>query len=389
MPWKETSPVEERMRFVTRLREGERLVDLCLEYGISRKTGAKIKKRYSEEGVKGLEDRSRAPSQIPHQTPPEIRALIVAAKKKHMTWGPKKVRAWLADKHPGLCFPSPVTCGNWLERAGLVKKRGSRRRASATLKPSELTEPKAPNDVWAVDFKGQFRLGNGSYCYPLTITDQFSRLLVGVVALDSTKMAPARAAFEDVFREFGLPRVIRSDNGTPFASTGLAGLTVLSTYWLRLGIRPERIEPGHPEQNGQHERMHRTLKEDTTRPAGRTMLQQQERFDAFREEFNNERPHEAIGQRPPAKLYLPSKRAYPSVLPPVEYPLHDVSRGVSFGGCFSMSGALCFLSHALTHERVGLREIDDGRWLVSFMHVDLGHYDERTNRFEPSSEVTL
>jgi transposase InsO family protein len=381
MPWRETHPVEERMHFMARLREGEKLVDLCREFGISRKTGHKIKKRFEEEGIRGLDDRSRAPHTIRHRTSPEIRELIVKTKKAHDSWGPKKLHGWLTRKKPGLELPSPTTFAYWLAKADMVKKRGPRHPA-ATVTPARLTRPKGPNDVWAIDFKGQFRLGNRSYCYPLTVTDVYSRFLIAVVALDSTQAAPARAALDHVFREFGVPRVMRSDNGCPFASSGLAGLSKLSVYWLRLGIRPERIEPGHPEQNGQHERMHLTLKQETTRPAAQNSLRQQERFDDFNYTFNYERPHEALGMRTPSTLYVPSERKHPGSLLDLEYPLHDLSRSVTPQGNVSFRKAAFYLSQALAGERVGLREVDPGTWLVNFMDLDLGWFDERTKKFK-------
>lgn len=225
MPWKETDAVEERMRFVARLREEGKgsLARLCREFGISRKTGEKIKARYLTEGIQGLEDKSRAPHSIPHRTPPEVQTLIVDTKKRHPSWGPKKLRAWLEAKNPGLVLPSAVTFGYWLRKAGLIKPRMRRRKAQA-VPPSELTKATRPNQVWATDFKGEFLLGNGRYCYPLTITDLFSRYLIAVVALETTKAAVARAVFEEVFQDYGLPEVIRSDNGCPFASVGLAVL---------------------------------------------------------------------------------------------------------------------------------------------------------------------
>ena len=371
MPWREVSPVDERLRFVARVEEGERITDLCREFGISRKTGHKILKRYREGGLAGLVDQRRAPQRIPHRTPPEIRAKFLEAKRRHPTWGPRKLKAWLERKQPGVVLPAASSMGYWLKREGLVKARRRRRRPSY-LSPWELTKPAKPNDVWCADFKGQFKLANGRYCYPLTITDLYSRFLVACIALESTKAEPARWAFSEAFREYGLPAVIRSDNGCPFASTALAGLSSLSAFWLRLGIRAERIEPAHPEQNGQHERMHLTLKEETTRPAGANLLQQQERFDVFREEFNEERPHEALGQRTPASFYSPSERACPTKVQELAYPLHDLTRLVSGSGLVSLRQKVFFLTTALAGENVGLREVEDGCWLVSYVSLDLG-----------------
>jgi transposase InsO family protein len=270
-----------------------------------------------------------------------------------------------------------------MKREGLVEPR--RRRSGQRRHSAGLTTPDRPNDVWCADFKGEFRLGNGRYCYPLTITDQLSRFLVACEARESTRVEQAREVFEEAFRTYGLPSVIRSDNGTPFASTGLAGLSKLSAWWLRLGVAPERIEPAHPEQNGQHERMHRTLKRETTRPAGRNELEQQERFDRFVEEFNQERPHEALGLKPPASVYTPSVRPFPSKMPEPNYPLHDDVCVVTGAGHISLGGRgnQFFLSLALAGQPVGIREEEDGRWLVSFMSIDLAHIDRRNRRVEP------
>jgi hypothetical protein len=252
--------------------------------------------------------------------------------------------------------------------------------------PNELTQATKPNEVWCVDFKGQFRLGNGKYCYPLTITDLYSRFLIACTALENTKGQPALWCFRETFLQYGLPAVIRSDNGSPFASTGLAGLTALSAFWLRLGIRPEKIEPSHPEQNGAHERMHLTLKIETTRPAGGNRLQQQERFDRFRREFNEERPHEALGLCPPASRFTLSERRISGAdLPTCAYPLHDLTRVVTSSGHVALSRKdRFFLGHGLAGHPVGLREIRDDYWLISFMHLDLGYFDGRARRFEHS-----
>jgi transposase InsO family protein len=374
--------VDERARFVARLMGGERMVDLCREYGISRKTGHKIWKRFQECGRAGLEDRRRAPERIPHKTTPELRALFVDAKSEHPTWGPRKIKAWLEAKQDGLVLPSANTIGHWLKREGLVSRRPTRR-YTPTVTKGELTTASAPNEVWCVDFKGQFLLGDGRYCYPLTITDLYSRFLIACTALESTKWEPARWAFEEAFREYGVPAVIRSDNGCPFATTGLLGLSSLSVFWMRLGIRPERIEKGCPQQNGEHERMHLTLKQETTRPAGANALQQQERFDEFRREFNEERPHEALGQKPPTSLYAVSTRAWPEELPDPKYPLHDLVRTVSHNGCVYLHHTHYAVAKALVGQKVGLRELEDGRWLVTFMTLDLGSLNLQTKQFEP------
>lgn len=381
MPWKVSDPVSERFEFVRRLEAGERVVDLCREFGISRKTAYKLKGRYEEFGARGLFDRSRAPVSIPHRTSVEVEQLLVDTRNAHPTWGSKKIRAWLLRQSPGLKLPSASTVGDVLKRRGLIVPR--KRRRSAMPQRSPLRTATAANDIWCADFKGQFRLGSGRYCYPLTVTDRFSRYLIRCEALEGTHVETAIAVFDQAFREFGLPTVIRTDNGIPFAAPGLWGLSKLSARWLRLGIWPERIEPAHPEQNGQHERMHLVLKQETTRPAAANILQQQERFDKFLNQYNFDRPHEALGQRPPGDYFEKSPRQLPEKLPEPEYPLHDLVRRVNRAGNVGISRRdRFFLSGVLAGEYVGMREIDDGRWLVSFMQLDLGHYDQKTKRFE-------
>jgi transposase InsO family protein len=308
-----------RVEFITRWQRGERISDLCREYDVSERIGHKIKKRFEEGGFAGLADRSRAPKRIPHRTPPEVAELLVAERQAHPTWGPKKLKDVL-EKRLGHTLPSASTVGEILKRRGLIvlRKRRPRVRPSTT----GLSVARGPNDVWCIDYKGQFRMGDGNYCYPLTLTDQWSRYILGCEGMPAISDEGAQEVCASIFRERGLPSVMRSDNGAPFASTGLAGLTRLSVYWLRLGIRLERIRPSHPEENGRHERMHRTLKRETTRPARKNILQQQERFDAFVEEFNCERPHEALDMKRPAEVYTPSPRPHPVKLPEPTYPTH-------------------------------------------------------------------
>jgi putative transposase len=377
------------MRFVCRHEQGEAMAELCREFGISRKTGYKIWARYQQMGPEGLFDRSKAPIRVPRRTPVEIREVLLKARNAHPSWGPHKLRAWLLARQPGLVLPAPSTIGDLLKREGLVQVR--KRRRSAAIYASALRQALEPNDVWCADFKGQFRLGNGRYCYPLTITDQFSRMLLGCEGLESTAEYPARGVFELAFREHGLPKVLRTDNGTPFASQGLAGLSRLSVWFLKLGIIPERIEPAHPEQNGQHERMHLTLKRETTRPAGANLLQQQERFDRFVDEFNRERPHEALGQVPPASRYLTSDRKMPERVADFEYPLDDEVRTVTRSGHVDLKSHAerFFLGSALGGERVSLRELEEARWMVSFGPLALGMYDQRERKFEPVEAVTF
>jgi transposase InsO family protein len=387
VPWRESHTVSERMKFVVRLNAGESMSDLCREFGISRKTGYKFWERYKQEGPGGLEDASRAPKRVARRTAAEIEQALVDARNRHPTWGGRKLKRAIEREQPGLIIPSASTVSGILKRHGLTKPR--RRWQRPTPWRSPLTAPQAANEVWAVDYKGQFRLGTGEYCYPLTATDVHSRFLLAVEALESTDEESAREVFRGLFQERGLPEIIRSDNGTPFASCGLAGLTSLSAWWLRLGIRHERTEPAHPEQNGQHERMHRTLKAETTRPAGRNVLEQQERFDTFRQVFNEERPHEALGLKTPAEVYQPSPRHYPAPLPELRYPLHDDVLLVTKHGHIRLpKGRTVFLSNALADQPVGLREGDDGRWLVTFVNLDLGTYDPRAGSFEPLNKET-
>ena len=386
MPWKESCHVEERMKFVARLRSGERMSDLCREFGISRKTGYKFLQRFEQLSVVGLANQRRAPQHIPHRMSEEVAGLLVGLRREHPTWGPKKLRARLLEVSPSLSIPAASTIGEMLKKRGLVSPK--RPRSKALVSYSPLCHARAPNDVWCVDFKGQFRLGNGRYCYPLTITDAYSRMLLTCEGLDDTCSQGARRAFTETFRSYGLPKAIRSDNGAPFASAGLAGLSRLSVWWLRLGIQLERIEPASPQQNGRHERMHRTLKAETTRPAGANMLQQQERFDRFKEIFNHERPHEALGQQVPANFYENAARGLPEKPQTPKYPLHDLELEVRRSGHLYIPGSgrssgAFYLSSALADERVGLREIDDECWLVSFLALDLCTIDLNTKKLTP------
>jgi transposase InsO family protein len=362
-----------RIEFMNRLARKEKLSDLCREYGISRKTGDKFRKRFEELGVAGLQDQSRAPKVIPHKTSPELIELVVAERKQHSTWGPKKIKEVL-ERRLGHKLPSVSSVGTMLKNHGLVTPRKLRARHKAT--GTSLRTALEPNDIWCIDYKGQFLLGDRSYCYPLTLTDQVSRFILGCEGMAAISDEAARETCEEIFRRYGLPSVMRSDNGTPFASVGLGGLTKLSAYWLRLGIEPERIRPAHPEENGRHERMHRTLKAETTRPARANLLQQQERFDAFVEEFNHVRPHEALDMKRPGEIYVPSHRPHPAQLPDPAYPMHDDVVRVNRHGHLQLAGRGQFaLTTALGGQLVGVREELDGRWLVTFVNVDLGHVE--------------
>lgn len=327
MPWKESSVMDERMRFVIRLTDGESMASLCREFGISRKTGYKILERYEECGLEGLSDRSRRPYRYANQLPPQVEAAIVAAKREKPNWGARKIRERLLRRLPHeIKVPACSTIHAVLDRNGLVSRSvRSRTRAQGTA----LSPGLSPNDLWCTDYKGEFQLGNKQYCYPLTVTDHASRYLLLCEALESNREQLAFAAFERLFLERGLPLSIRSDNGVPFASpNGLFNLSKLSVWWLRLGIGIERIKPGKPQQNGRHERMHLTLKKEATRPAGSNIFQQQAKFDAFIDEFNNERPHEALEMKYPSEVYLQSSRQYNGI-PEPDYPLHDMTVNVT------------------------------------------------------------
>lgn len=374
MPWKVKSPVDLRKELMARLARGERMTDLCREFGISRKTGNKFKTRFDRMGLAGLEDQSRAPYVIPHKTPPEVMELALEERRQHPTWGSRKLKDVLEKR--GHRIPSHTAIDRALVKAGLNRPRKPRRRRQR-LEATHLRPALAPNDVWCIDYKGQFRLGDRTYCYPLTITDQFSRYLVACEGMAAISDEEAREVCEEVFREWGLPSAIRSDNGVPFASSGLGGLTKLSVLFLRLGIALERIRPSHPEENGQHERMHRTLKAETTRPARANLLQQQERFDEWVHEFNHERPHEAIGMKRPAEVFAPSTTALPEQLPELAYPTHDDTVRVTRWGDIRIAGfGPVRLSKALAGQDVGVREEADGRWLISFANIDLGLTNE-------------
>lgn len=370
--------MSERTKFIRRLLDGEKMTDLCREFGISRKTGHKIWNRFRARGFEGLGDRSRQPLFSPQRTPRDIVARVLELRRRYPTWGPKKLRERFQQVNPGVRPPAASTIGVIIDDAGLVDGRRRHRRNVAS--PTPLRQTTAPNQLWCVDFKGQFRLGDRRYCYPLTLSDHCSRYLLLCEALENTRAEGARAALEEGFREYGVPDAVRSDNGAPFASTGRLGLTQLSVWLLRLGIELERIEPGHPEQNGRHERMHLTLKQETTRPAAANLLQQQERFDEFRECFNMERPHEALAMKTPASAYTPSPRTYDPdrIIEPLAYPLHDhTARVFADGSAFIRPlDRRVHIGTAFAGENVGLRELASGTWLVSFLDYELGYLDE-------------
>jgi len=377
VPWRECYKMDERLRFVARLLDGEKMAVLCREFDISRKTGYKIFARYKDCGLEGLTDRSRRPYRQANRMPFQLEKLIVQVKKEHPSWGAPKIREKLRRLHSDIQLPAISTVHAVLDRHGLVSRRRRRRyKAEGT----ELSAPRRPNELWCADYKGEFMLADRRYCYPLTITDFASRYLICCDALATTKAVYAFTVFERAFKDFGLPQAIRTDNGHPFASTtAFFGLSKLSVWWLRLGIDIERIKPGNPQQNGRHERMHLTLKKEATKPAARNFLQQQAKFDRFIECYNHQRPHQALDMRYPGEIYTRSKRPYRG-LSDLEYPFHD--RTVTVTRC----GRLCFgrrkinLSVVFAGQNVGIKEVSEKIWLVTFMHYDLGFFDEETAR---------
>lgn len=354
--------------------------ELCRRYGVSRPTGYKWIRRFESDGLAGLEERSRRPRGCSHETAIEITEAILEMRRKHPYWGAKKLLAVLGARHPRVHWPARSTVCDLLSRHGMIENKRRRNDPGHPGKPTPSMA--APNDTWCVDYKGQFKTRDGIYCYPLTLTDGCTRFLLGCLGLRSTAHGVAQPVFRRVFNEYGLPRIIRSDNGVPFATTAIGRLSRLSIWWIRLGICPELIEPGHPEQNGRHERMHRTLKQQTARPPAAALRSQQRRFDRFRAEFNEERPHEALGQKTPASRYQASPRELPSRLPPIEYPAHFEKRLMSRNGGFRWASKRVPLSHLLEEQYIGLEEVGDGIWDVYYSHVRLGQMDERILKVE-------
>ena len=381
MPWTTSSPMDQKTQFIADyLRQSQSITELCSHYDISRKTAYKWISRYHEAGLSGLQDRSRKPLSCPHQTESELVEALLEARRRHPTWGAKKLLKLLRKSDPDRDWPARSTVCDLLARHGLIKQPRKRRRLGHPGKPATVIA--APNQVWCADFKGQFKTRDGIYCYPLTITDGFSRYLLACQGLLTTAVADAKSVFTKVFREFGLPEHIRTDNGVPFATISLARLSSLSAWWIRLGILPELIEPGKPQQNGRHERMHRTLKAETTRPPAANRRAQQHKFNSFQEEYNQLRPHEALELETPASRYEPSRRPYPEKLPALEYPAHFETRYVSYNGGMRWNSDWVNVSLCCAGEYVGLEEIDNGIWNVYFGPVKLGRLIEEQMRIE-------
>jgi putative transposase len=375
MPWKDTSVQEERFRFVEDWRSGGwDLAALCRSYEVTRKTGYKWIARYQADGLGGLCDLSRAPRHHPNAISPEMEDRVIAVRERYPFWGPRKIRAWLGREEPEVELPAVSTIGALLKQNGLTVPRKRRRSARPNSEP--LAHALGPNLVWCADFKGWFRTGDGARIDPLTISDAYSRYLLRCQAVRAADFAHSKPVFEAAFREYGLPERVRTDNGAPFGSNGESGLTGLTVWWIKLGIQPERIQPGQPQQNGRHERMHRTLKQATASPPAANRRRQQERFDEFRREYNEQRPHEALGQVPPAQLYVCSSRPCPARVPEVGYPGSWQVRRVFDGGQIRWRHVKIFVAKALVGEPVGLEQIDEGFWRVWFATYEVGVLDE-------------
>jgi putative transposase len=369
--------MEERLQFILDAQSDRfTMSELCARYGVSRRIGYKWLTRYAEEGKRGLADRSRAPRSCPHKIRPAVAELLCEFRRTHPDWGARKLLKVLQGRHREIeDWPAASTAADLLARRGLVKKR--RRRHPHGHPGVVPISTSAPNDLWTADFKGQFRTADGKYCYPLTIADQHTRYLLTCHGLLSTETLTAKPVFERAFREYGLPLAIRTDNGVPFATQAIHGLSYLNVWWMRLGIAHQRIHPGQPQENGAHERMHRTMKRRAIKPVQRTCMKQQHRFDAFQIEYNTERPHEALQLETPASRYASSPRSYPSKLPTLEYPLHFLVKKVTAAGTFRFGPRLLYLANSLVDQHIGLEETDDGIWAIYFNTVLLATLDER------------
>jgi len=377
MSWKKTCETEERFQFIEDWKQKDwNFTELCDRFEVSRKTGYKWLERYQAEGLDGLQERSRAPLWHPNQVVPEVAEALAETRDVHPSWGPVKLKAYLEREAPEIVWPAASTIGVILAERGLVVPRKRRRRGAGSA-ASGVVAAAGPNAVWSVDFKGWFRCGCGARCDPLTISDAFSRFVLRCQALTGEKTALVHPVFQAAFQEYGLPERMRSDNGPPFAAPGLAGLSELAVWWIKLGIHPERITPGRPSENGRHERMHRVLKQETAQPPAEDLRAQQHQFDRFRQEYNYQRPHEALGLQVPGDLYVPSPRGYPSRLPEIAYPGAYHVRWVGPCGTMRWASGKVFVSKALAGEPVGLEAVAEGRWRLWFSFYELGEFDER------------
>lgn len=378
MAWRKTDVMSEKVKFIAAHLDGElTFTELCTDFGISRKTGYKWVERYEESGVRSLVDRSRAPKSHPHAVSDELVCMVVALRKKHPRWGPRKLLVVLARQSPRLCLPAASTVGEILKRHGLVGRKKRKRRSSPY--GDRLGGYDRPNAIWCADFKGHFPV-DGKRCHPLTISDGCSRYLLRCKAMPRPLTTPSMAVFESAFREFGLPDAIRTDNGAPFSTLAPGGLSRLAIWWIKLGIRPERIMPGRPDQNGRHERMHSTLKAETAKPPRSSFRAQQRAFDRFQEEYNQVRPHEALSQDVPSSLYRPSAKRLPSKLSELEYPSHFKTTMTYPNGVISFLSTQWYVSGCLKGELLGLEEVGDDRWKVYFGPILLGLIDGRQKK---------
>jgi transposase InsO family protein len=382
MPWKQSSIVDQRKKFVEEYEGGlVTMAELCRMYEISRETGYKWVKRYEMQGWEGLEDLSRAPKRHPNQTAPQVEERILDLRRDRPRWGARKLQAYLAKKYRQRKWPAPSTIGELLKREGLTMARKVRRKTPPYTQP--FAQAQEPNQVWCMDFKGWFRTGDGERIDPFTLSDASSRYLLRCQAVERTNAEQVRGILEASFRQYGLPQWMRSDNGSPFASRAIAGLSPIAVYLMKLGIVPERIQAGHPEQNGRHERMHRTLEEETARPPAANRRLQQRAFNRFRKEYNEERPHEALGQKTPDSCYQPSARSYPARIGEPEYGSSMQVRRINLRGGFSWKHENVFLTEALIGEAVGLEPIDERYFTIYFAQFPLGRFDSQQMQVEP------
>ena len=379
MPWKIIGPMDQKIQLIA---EGQKeqisITDLSKKYGVSRKTIYKWRTRYEEEGVDGLKDQNRAPKNNPNKTTDDIVKLLIDEKLKNRKRGPKKIYYQLRQQYPGLELPVPSTISHWLKRNGLVNKRKTRIKAPPYTEP--FLKAQLPNDVWSADYKGQFYNRDKRVCYPLTISDNYSRYLLKCIGLPGPRYVQTRDVFEKAFREYGLPDAIRIDNGTPFTGKCAGGLSRLSIWWIQLGITPERIDKGRPQQNGRHERMHRTLKLEAIAATTLNMKEQQKLFNRFFYDYNNHRPHESLNNEPPVNYYNKSSRPYVENIPAIEYDLGYTVRSVRYNGYFRFNGQLYYLTDLLHKQSIALKEFADGQWKIYYSFLPIGVLDLRKNK---------
>jgi putative transposase len=377
MPWLETEPMNEKVKFISAYIDNheDAFQILCERFNISRKTGYKYVQRYKAEGIDGLKERSRTPHCRANQTPAYIEQAILEVKSCYPRWGSKKVLNWLLQEKSLTTWPARSTIDELFKKHNLIRPRKRKRRVAPYTTPFTLCTK--PNDVWSIDYKGQFALGNQEICYPLTVTDNFSRYVLAIKGSKQISGKETRQTLHKLFSELGLPLAVRSDNGSPFAGTGLAGLSKLAVWLIKLGITPERIRPGHPEENGRHERMHFTLKQETALPSKFDHKKQQRCFDDFKKMFNEQRPHEGINFSRPNWLYIPSNRSYPKKIASVEYDTDVITRGVRSNGAIKWKGKDVFVSETLEGERIALKPHNQDEWIVYFSFLPIGIFNER------------